>query len=656
MAEDIGSHPIVSELARRIAELNGKMEKLSEVVKPARDAYDRSLLEKEEMRRVFERRLADKGRETRELERIANECRNELANIRWEKDSLDREMREEMDRLLAEQRLLEADEKWTKYLDENEWLWISKARTFQMEGIRFMAGARDRGLFGVANFDQMGLGKTLQAEAVLDLLQAEHAIMCAEHDLSHDAALYVVPASVKDSTCQELRKWNASRPVGVLEGNPAQRSAMVKLAHQYGMTLVVNYEQLRTCPDILWIDPRVDRQGNCVGKDGGVPTPRPWSYVVLDEAHKFKNDGAALFKLVETLCLHAEVIFPMTGTPIMNRPEEFWAILHMLTLKGKYEGKFEKKQRFINEYCYQWGRNETVFRPLAADELMKNVRNMCIRRTKAEVLKELPPKVGGITRFKENPDELVRYVELVGEQKKLYDMMRDRFMVWLDSQQTDQLTAPVVIAQFTRLRQLALYPQGVKAIRADESEVTVQCTESAKFDECLDLMDELGVAEGTKVLIFTSYEDEVINALKQRILERFPTYDGSQGNARLEIGRITGKENAAQKLVTQDRFTNPEDNLRVVIGTTRAMGIGLNLQGACSDAIFLDYDWNPGIIEQAEDRLHRQGQTENVNIHSIQASNTIDGYIMQKLLKKLDMISGVVDRKELRQAIEEGLI
>lgn len=659
------TNPIISDLARRLAECDKKYEELKAMVEPAKTAAAMMEQEYEAMRLRFQKELQEKSNTLNQVRRAAQELRTEASQLAWEKDNLSSELREEMDRLLASQRKLEQDEKWNTYLDENSWLWTKVIRPYQMEGVRFMAGAHDRELFGVANCDQMGLGKTMQARATIDLLQAEHKVFCdvcnAMPFNPHNAAIYMVPAAVLQTTLHELRKWNTTAPVAVLEGSPAQRSAMVKLAHQHGMMLVCNYEQLRSTPDLLWENFRTDRQGNCVDAvTGGAPRGRQWSIAVLDEAHKFKNDGAQLFKLVESFCEHCDVIFPMTGTPLQNRPEEFWAILHMLTLKGKYAGKFAKKSRFIDEYCYQYGR-DTSFRYGAADALMKTVRNMVIRRTKSECT-DLPPKMGGITRFRENPDELVHYVQLEGQQAELYNQMRDKFYIWLDEQHTDAISAPVMIAQFTRLRQLALYPKGVRQIGTDDAGElamsNVACTDSAKFDAVLDLMDELGVADGEKVLIFTSYEAEVIDDLKARIIERFPKWTGvAEGvGGPVQIGRITGKENSSQKLNTQELFTNPMSDMRVVIGTTRAMGVGLNLQGACSNAIFMDLDWNPGAIEQAEDRIHRTGQTENVQIHTIHAEGTIDGYIKSKLMGKLDMISGIVDRAELRQAIQDGLI
>ncbi len=648
-------HPVIKRLSEMLAELDRKMAAFEQLVGPAKEAALSASTDYRSMQREFERKLSEQGMLMQTLEAQAREITNGMTDVKWEKDNLSRELREQLEMLRQMQDKLDLDEKWQRYMDENSWLWAKgdaqgrKIRPFQLDGTRFMAGAKDDGLAGRANCDQMGLGKTLQATATLDLLQQDHAMFCEECHPSHQSVLWLCPASIKNTTVTEIRNWSPNRPVGMIQGNPAMREAMTNLAHANGMTLVVNYETLRNTPAVSWEQFEMSPNGTVCGKHGGDPIARRWPIIILDEAHAFKNDDTQLFAIIENLCKNAALVFPMTGTPIQNRPQEFWAMLHMLTLSGKYAGKFEDKQRFINEYCYQWG-NTVEFRPQAADALMKNVKNLVIRRTKGEVLADLPPKVGGVTRFKDAPDELVRYVELDGEQKRLYEMMRDRFFIWLDEQTRDAITAPVMIAQFTRLRQIALYPRGVK-IPGNPAEGTVDryidCTQSAKFDEALALIDELGVAEGEQLLIFTSYQDEVVDALKERILAACPG---------IEVGRITGKENSAKKALNQDRFNDPNDNMRVIIGTTRAMGLGLNMQANCSNCLFLDPDWNPGVMEQAEDRLHRQGQTGNVMVHTIRARGTIDGYITAKLMKKLDMASGVVDREELRQARDEGLI
>lgn len=642
----------VKRLAGDIARMDAEAAEFRKTYEPMQMAAAEAEAEYNKLRAQFERALAEQNRSVQQVKAEADRIRRGMQTTKFERDNLRRELQDELDRLMREQGRLEADATFDAWLNENDWLWSSKIRDYQKIGLRFMAGAKDEGLHGRANFDQMGLGKTLQATATLDVVQHEHTIMCDEASCPpwHKSVLWLCPASIKDTSMKEIQAWSPGRPVVMLQGNAALREQLVKLAFDHGMTLVCNYETLRTTPSVMYSKFKETQYG-VTGTEGvgSHPSCREWPVVVLDEAHKFKNNETMLFQFVETICRNAGLIFPMTGTPIQNRPEEFWAIMHMLTLRGKHIGMFEEKRRFVMEYCDTWG-TETSFRYGAADKLMKKCVSMCIRRTKNEVLTQLPPKIGGITRFKDAPDELVRYVKLAGEQARLYDQMRDRFFVWLDEQHTDSLSAPAVIAQMTRLRQIALYPQGVKLIKYDDDgdeigAVTLQCTESAKFDETMDLLDEIGLAEGEKVLIFTSYEAEVIDALKQRIQARYPD---------IEIGRITGKENSAKKAVVQERFTNPDDTMKVVIGTTRAMGVGLNLQGACANCIFLDPDWNPGTMEQAEDRLHRIGQTDSVQIHTIRAENTIDVYMTKKLMRKLDMVSGVVDRRELRQAMADG--
>jgi SNF2 family DNA or RNA helicase len=124
----------------------------------------------------------------------------------------------------------------------------------------------------------------------------------------------------------------------------------------------------------------------------------------------------------------------------------------------------------------------------------------------------------------------------------------------------------------------------------------------------------------------------------------------------VRCGKIIGGVNDRTRNEYVLEFNRPDSPLRVMVGNIRAMGTGLNLQDACSHAIFLDLDWSPGSNEQAEDRLHRQGQENNVTIHIIQAEDTVDGFIALKLEQKQGLIEGIIERDELRRALQEGLI
>jgi SNF2 family DNA or RNA helicase len=151
-------------------------------------------------------------------------------------------------------------------------------------------------------------------------------------------------------------------------------------------------------------------------------------------------------------------------------------------------------------------------------------------------------------------------------------------------------------------------------------------------------------------LVFANF-NHVLHELQKRVAA-WAEANERDDDCRLIIGGVDQKTRAN----FQDRLNNPDDNLRVLGLNIRAGGLGMNLQGACSHAIFMDLDWSPGSNEQAEDRLHRSGQTKDVMIHIIQAEETVDAFIAQKLETKSAMIEGTIERDELRAALDAGLI
>jgi SNF2 family DNA or RNA helicase len=652
LPENIYDHPKVKELLDKIGELEAKIgafqPQLDQMVAQYNDARGR----KEAYLRSVNEQLAQYDNEMRQADRVRREIEQQMDAAKSLKQSIHNNITQTVEELQAATRLQEVEERWERMMRESDYFWKAHIRPFQKVATRFTVDGFVEGIHGVLIADQMGLGKTLEAGASLDVIQdldtygetiAEKCPTVDMHLPESQAVLWVCPNSIKETTMRELRKWCPERQTIRLDSvAPAIRDKMIEIAYNSGMTVVVAYEQLRdrkgkpVTPAVFWQDYDPSKKPDEM-------KPREWPVVVLDEAHKFKDDRSSTFERIEQICERAGFVIPMTGTPIMNRPQEFWAILHMLTLRGKYADRFKEKWRFENEYCTTWG-NETSFWGGGADRLIKQVSDMVIRRRKDEVLLDMPDKV-----------REVRFVELGPDQRAVYDQMRDKFLIWLDEQQKDFISATSILAQLTRLRQLALYPAGVKIAEMDGNgqptghEIAVECRDSAKIDEAMDVLEEL-IDNGEKCLVFSNYNDP-LKELGDRITAKY----GSEAEVDYIVG--TGKyANPDYRANLQDRFNDPNSSLKVVLGNIAAMGLGLNMQGACSNAIFLDLGWNPGVNEQAEDRLHRQGQKNAVTIHIIQAEDTVDGFIAQKLEQKANMIEGVMERSELRKMVEEGLI
>lgn len=576
---------------------------------------------------TFDAKLGGLDREKRQIEadlRAAEDKKNKLLA----------DIDHHLEAQKAQQLLEEARERWQEIIARHEWLWAISARDYQRKGIEFIASAVDRDLGGVALLDQMGLGKTLQARGAVDLIQNhprfEEMLGNRLNDWSPKetwttAVLWVCPDQIKESTQQELAKWSDA-PVIVLDGTPDYRAALVRLAHSAGMTLVVGYAQVR------------DRAGGPV-----VPElfNHEWPLMVADEIQEARNEDTSTFENVRKLVRKSGFFIPMSGTPVENKAKEFWVTLHLLSQKGKRQGEFPTSSQFERMYLYS---TSQYFMHGAFERLMKSVADMVLRRRKDEVMTDLPDKVRS-----------VRFVHLRGKQRELYDQMRDKLYVWLDEQKSDAVSATNFLAQLTRLRQINLVPSGVKVKHADGTETVLDCNESAKLDDAMGLI-RLMMQSNEKCLVFANF-NHALYELQKRIADEGLTWTDSGGEERPVItGAITGDFKGDIRTETANRFNNPKDDLRVIVGNVKAMGLGLNLQGACSQCIFLDLYWNPAKNEQAEDRLHRLGQKDNVTIHIIQGEETVDGFIAQIIESKHDVFTAMFERKELRRALDEGLI
>lgn len=630
--ESFLDHPEVKALMENINKITTDLDSLSADMEPLEQQIAAIDVQKDDYMEKVRAELLKYDEQKRAINMKRLEIQDQLRAARDLKNSLDQQVKQKIDAVIAEQTLAAAEQRFDMLMETYDWYWKEQIRPFQLTAAKAATKAVLDGYFGFAILDQMGLGKTLEATATLDMIQGawREALAIEDDDVPRpyfldgttrdNAVLWVCPASIKVTTEREIAKWSPNRAVVQLEGNPMERASMLKFAHMAGAVVIASYEQLR------------DRKGKPV-------TPELFSYqwpiVVLDEAHRFKNDESSTFSNVEVLCKKAGAVIPMTGTPIMNRPDEFWALLHMLTLKGVYEGKFAQKWRFINEYCYTYGYNgsQHSFQGDAYDRLIRDVKDIVIRRRKDEVAIELPDK-----------ERILHLVEMTYDDERTnYDAMRDSFAIMVDEDDKEYISANSILAVFTRLRQLALWQPGVKITRPDGTEKVVDCYNSSKIDRCMEIVQEL-LDNDEKVLVFSNY-NEALKEVQRRV-------------QLLDVGTdlIIGGQDAYKRADIVDKFNDSASNLRVLGGNITAMGVGLNLQGACSNAIFLDSGWNPGVNEQAEDRLHRGGQTSNVMIHYIQALDTIDGFIAKKVEDKANMIEGIIERSELRRALDEGLI
>lgn len=313
--------------------------------------------------------------------------------------------------------------------------------------------------------------------------------------------------------------------------------------------------------------------------------------IILDEIHKCKNSQSKIGKIIHLF--QATYKIGLTGTPIQNQIIDVFNLL-------KWIGA-EKRNYFVfrNRYCIL----DELFKSQIigyrnTQEIHKNLNLHMIRRLKGDVI-DLPSKI--YTK---------EYVEITASQKKIYKQNKEAILEMM-RQQIDIPDNPLTLLITLRKITGGLLTK-----------------ENPKMDRLIELVEELKV-RGKKVVIFSCYK-EIINSIKLEL----KSYN---------IKSITGETKIALRQEMINQFQEAK-GFNILCGTIGAMGTGITLNTA-EYVIFFDKDYSPSNNSQAEDRLHRIGQVNRVNIITLVTKKTIDEGIEAMLNYKRKNIQEVVDGK-----------
>ena len=499
-------------------------------------------------------------------------------------------------------------------------LWWMKSAEFQKEDITFVVNAYMNGKSGVLNANEMGTGKTLETAAANQILTA---LFEKEHGIK-PTRLWLTKKSLVKSNIHEIREWVPSEKPIYCHGDKDVREMAVEIALSSGQMLVANYEAVTSTKLIQ---------------------NTTWDFVYIDEVHKLKgganpNGPTAIWKYIKDVCAKARFVIMLSGSPMLNHPREMWSYLHIFNAE-----KFPTVKRFEREFLWAYGevlhdKDGNIIPTIDFTKLITVLKDQMFRRTKKEISGQL--KALDIDKLTE-----YRFVEMNGDQRRVYNEIRDRFFTWLDAEHEHALTANVIIAQLTRLRQIAQYPAGVKIEVKTEAGIVqetlrIDVEDSAKLDEAVDLIEELTSA-GEQVLFFGSQFNEPLLELRRRL-------------AKLDIScqLITGENSHMTREIEADF---QQKKFQVLGINMRTGSEGMNLQknperwpGGASNVIFLDRWWNNETNRQAEDRLVRFGQTDVVTVHIIHAEDSVDNFIKALCEEKDAMIGGIMESEKLRSA------
>jgi SNF2 family DNA or RNA helicase len=465
---------------------------------------------------------------------------------------------------------------------------------FQADTIRKLAGQRSR-LCG----HDMGLGKTLIG---VELDRINRAQAERDGDRRRLKTLIVTPLSViQDGAWQRaLASNHPGVPVYVI--NPKLRTAFEKDAsdgRKPGI-FICHWESLRLMKGLSNVD---------------------WFHIIADEVHRAKSRKAQQTRALKAL--HTDFKTGLSGTPADNLPQDLWSILNWL-----WPQYYRSYWRFVDHYCIMeqtpQGYRKFVG-PKNTASLLEEMEPWYDRKLKVDVLKDLPEKYYTDV-----------WVELTPGQRRSYDQMRKEMIAWVGKQDQEKpLVASIVAAQLTRLQQFAIGSAEVtgwvtkKTAAGDEYQApVVKMTEpSSKLDALMEIIEDSG---DMPIVVFSQFKGSI------RMLEERCT------KAKIPIGTLTGDTKPKDRERAIQDFQ--AGKLKVFAGTIAAGGVGITLTVA-STVVFLDRAWSPSWNNQAEDRLHRIGQKNAVQVIDIMARNTVDLGRRTKIQQKWEWLREVLGDK-----------
>ncbi|HUG11572.1 MAG TPA: DEAD/DEAH box helicase [Opitutaceae bacterium] len=449
-------------------------------------------------------------------------------------------------------------------------------RDYQLDGYHWLRRLAEWGVGGCLA-DDMGLGKTIQALAVLIDRQQT------------GPALVIAPTSVGFNWVRE-----------------AERFAPQLKAHLYRETDRSEFLENVGPGDLV-----VCSYGLCL-RDQAKLAGVKWGTLILDEAQFIKNSRTKTSQAIRSF--QADWTLALTGTPMENHLGELWSIFRNVS-----PGLFGSWESFRDRFAGPIEKEDDDECRLALSRL---IRPFVLRRTKSEVLKELPDRT-----------EMNLYVELSDQERRRYDEMRLAALGEIDqivglSDTPDKRFR--ILAILTRLRQLACHVGLVdKAWEGD----------SAKLALLVETLRELK-DEGHRALIFSQFTSYL--ALIRQALD----------NAGITYQYLDGATTAKARQERVDAFQAGESDAFLI--SLKAGGTGLNLTGA-DYVIHMDPWWNPAVEDQATDRAHRIGQTRAVMVYRIVARGTIEEQILDLHSDKRNLVAGVMEGTQSagRMAVDE---
>uniref|UniRef100_A0AAX7T9T1 SWI/SNF related, matrix associated, actin dependent regulator of chromatin, subfamily a, member 2 n=1 Tax=Astatotilapia calliptera TaxID=8154 RepID=A0AAX7T9T1_ASTCA len=474
-------------------------------------------------------------------------------------------------------------------------------KQYQIQGLEWMVSLYNNNLNGILA-DEMGLGKTIQTIALITYLM--------EHKRLNGPFVIIVPLSTLSNWVYELDKWAPSVVKIAYKGTPALRRGLVpQLRSGKFNVLLTTYEYII--------------------KDKHILAKIRWKYMIVDEGHRMKNHHCKLTQVLNTHYVAPRRLL-LTGTPLQNKLPELWALLNFLLPTifkccSTFEQWFNAPFAMTGERV-DLNEEETI---LIIRRLHKVLRPFLLRRLKKEVESQLPEKV-----------EYVIKCDMSAIQKVLYRHMQKGILL-TDGSEKDKKGkggAKTLMNTIMQLKKICNHPYMFQHIEESFAEHLGYPNgiisgpdlyrASGKF-ELLDRILPKLQATNHRVLLFCQMTT---------LMTIMEDYFGYRNFQYLRLDGTTKSEDRAALL---KKFNEEGSQYFIFLLSTRAGGLGLNLQAADTVVIF-DSDWNPHQDLQAQDRAHRIGQQNEVRVLRLCTVNSVEEKILAAAKYKLNVDQKVI--------------
>ncbi|XP_050537344.1 ATP-dependent helicase brm [Daktulosphaira vitifoliae] len=475
-------------------------------------------------------------------------------------------------------------------------------KEYQIKGLEWLVSLFNNNLNGILA-DEMGLGKTIQTIGLITYLMEKKKV--------NGPFLIIVPLSTLSNWVLEFEKWSPSVCVVAYKGSPIMRRTLqAQMRSTKFNVLLTTYEY--------------------VIKDKAVLAKLHWKYMIIDEGHRMKNHHCKLTQVLNTH-YNAPHRLLLTGTPLQNKLPELWALLNFL-LPSIFKSCSTFEQWFNAPFAttgekVELNEEETI---LIIRRLHKVLRPFLLRRLKKEVESQLPDKV-----------EYIVKCDMSGLQRVLYKHMQSKGVLLTDGAEKGKQGkggAKALMNTIVQLRKLCNHPFMFQSIEEKFCEHVgtagnvIQGPDLYRVSGKFELLDRILPklkATNHRVLLFCQMT---------QLMTIMEDYLGWRGFAYLRLDGTTKAEDRGDLL---KKFNSANSEYFLFLLSTRAGGLGLNLQAADTVIIF-DSDWNPHQDLQAQDRAHRIGQKNEVRVLRLMTVNSVEERILAAARYKLNMDEKVI--------------